>query len=176
MCVFTKHFINHDLFFRRWEHTLFQSGYDAPYAAQNILCAGAYGFILWVMGMKSVCLILLDHSLTIENKDSDFTRYYLTSLTDVERFAYASRKHWSIENQLHWCLDVIFDEDGSRARKDLSPLNLNVLRKAALALCRNIDLGKCQPSEKALSCCSLSGDFPADSLWKRLNAVALYLI
>ncbi len=69
-------------------------------------------------------------------------RYYLTSLADVERFAYASRKHWSIENQLHWCLDVIFDEDGSRARKDLSPLNLNVLRKTALALCRNIDLGK----------------------------------
>ncbi|MCI5957827.1 MAG: ISAs1 family transposase, partial [Clostridiales bacterium] len=66
----------------------------------------------------------------------------LTSLTDIEKFAYAARKHWSIENQLHWCLDVIFDEDTSRARKDLSPLNLNVLRKTALALCHNIDLGK----------------------------------
>lgn len=36
------------------------------------------------------------------------------------------------ENQLHWCLDVIFREDASRARKDNSPLNLNVLRKTAL--------------------------------------------
>ena len=63
-------------------------------------------------------------------------RYYITSLTEVEQFAYAVRKHWSIENQLHWRLDVIFKEDAGRARKDLSPLNLNVLRKVALALRR----------------------------------------
>jgi len=70
------------------------------------------------------------------------TRYFLSSITDVERFAYAVRKHWAIENQLHWCLDVIFDEDSSRARKDMSPLNLNVLRKVALALCKNADFGR----------------------------------
>lgn len=69
-------------------------------------------------------------------------RYYITSLTDVEQFAYAVRKHWRIENHLHWCLDVVFREDASRARKNLSPLNLNVLRKAALALCRNAQFGK----------------------------------
>jgi predicted transposase YbfD/YdcC len=45
------------------------------------------------------------------------TRYFLSSVTDVERFAYAVRKHWAIENRLHWCLDIIFDEDASRARK-----------------------------------------------------------
>ena len=65
------------------------------------------------------------------------TRYYITTLTDVERFAYAVRKHWSIENQLHWCLDVIFHEDASRAKKDNSPRNLNVMRKVALSLCRH---------------------------------------
>ena len=65
------------------------------------------------------------------------TRYYITTLTDVERFAYVVRKHWSIENQLHWCLDVIFHEDDSRARKDNSPRNLNVMRKVALSLCRH---------------------------------------
>lgn len=70
------------------------------------------------------------------------TRYFLTSVTDVEQFACAVRKHWAIENQLHWCLDVIFDEDASRARKDMSPLNLNVLRKTALALCKNADFGR----------------------------------
>lgn len=69
-------------------------------------------------------------------------RYYITSLTDVQQFAYAVRKHWVIENQLHWCLDVIFREDNARARKDLSPLNLNVMRKVALALCKNADFGK----------------------------------
>jgi len=70
------------------------------------------------------------------------TRYFPSSITDVERFAYAVRKHWAIENQLHWCLDVIFDEDSSRARKDMSPLNLNVLRKVALALCKNADFSR----------------------------------
>lgn len=69
------------------------------------------------------------------------TRFFITSLTDIERFSYAVRKHWSIENQLHWSLDVIFDEDTSRARKDLSPLNLNILRKTALALCKHADFG-----------------------------------
>ncbi len=77
-----------------------------------------------------------------QEKESVETRYFISSLTDINRFAYAVRKYWAIENQLYWCLDVIFEEDSSNARKDLSPLNLNVLRKTALALCRTIDLGK----------------------------------
>ena len=72
----------------------------------------------------------------VEEKDEirEENRYYITSLTDVEKFAYAARKHWSIENQLHWNLDVIFHEDASRVRKDNAPLNMNILRKTALAL------------------------------------------
>ena len=70
------------------------------------------------------------------------TRYFITSLTDIADFAYAVRKHWSIENQLHWSLDVIYGEDASRARKDKSPLNMNVLRKTALSLARKADLGR----------------------------------
>lgn len=62
-------------------------------------------------------------------KTTTDTRYFLSSITDVEHFAYAVRKHWSIENQLHWCLDVIFREDGSRACKDMSPLNLKIAPK-----------------------------------------------
>lgn len=73
-------------------------------------------------------------TVTRDNKTTMYIRYFLTSVTDVERFAYAVHKHWAIENQLHWCLDVIFDEDISRVRKDMSPLNLNILRKTALAL------------------------------------------
>lgn len=74
--------------------------------------------------------------------DSNFTRYFITSLTDINEFAYAVRKHWSIENQLHWCLDVIFREDASRARKDNSPLNLNILRKTALSLLNQAKYGR----------------------------------
>ena len=70
------------------------------------------------------------------------TRYYITSLCDVGEFAHAVRSHWSIENQLHWQLDVTFGEDGSRARKDYSPLNLNVLRKTAMSLLKTVDWGR----------------------------------
>lgn len=74
-------------------------------------------------------------SIVTENEGThEFTRYFITSLTDINEFSDSARKHWSIENQLHWCLDVIFREDASRARKDNSSLNLNVLRKTALNL------------------------------------------
>lgn len=46
------------------------------------------------------------------------------------------RGHWGIENQLHWVLDVIFDEDHSRARADNAPLNLAVLRRLALNIAK----------------------------------------
>jgi predicted transposase YbfD/YdcC len=81
---------------------------------------------------------------TVEEKGQvrQETRYFITSLTDLTDFAYAIRKHWSIENQLHWSLDVIYREDASKARKDNSPLNMNVLRKTALSLTRKTDLGR----------------------------------
>jgi len=41
------------------------------------------------------------------------TRYFITPLTSVERFTVAVRNHWSIENQLHWQLDVTFGEDSA---------------------------------------------------------------
>jgi hypothetical protein len=44
--------------------------------------------------------------------------------------------HWSIENRLHWVLDVTFREDNCRVRKDHAPQNLSTLRKFALSLLR----------------------------------------
>ena len=62
-------------------------------------------------------------------------RYYLTSLEGgVERFAYASRGHWGVENKLHWSLDVVFHEDDSRIRKGHAPENMTLIRKIALNL------------------------------------------
>lgn len=72
--------------------------------------------------------------ITENGETHEFTRYFITSLTDLDEFSDSVRKHWLIENQLHWCLDVIFREDASRARKDNSPLVLNILRKIALNL------------------------------------------
>ena len=77
-------------------------------------------------------------TVEIKNEIRTEERYYITSVTDVNEFALAVRGHWSIENQLHWNLDVIFREDSARAKKDNSPLNMNILRKTALSVLNRV--------------------------------------
>src|SRR5262249_14006149 len=60
------------------------------------------------------------------------TRFYISSMgLKVRAFAAAVRGHWSIENNLHWVLDVVFQEDASRLRKDHGPENLGLFRRIA---------------------------------------------
>ena len=61
-------------------------------------------------------------------------RYYVSSVASVAEFARAARRHWGIENGLHWVLDVAFREDEARARLGYSAQNLAVLRHMALNL------------------------------------------
>src|SRR5579885_454314 len=42
------------------------------------------------------------------------------------------REHWSVENNLHWPLDIVFDEDDARSRKNHAPQNLSFIRRMAL--------------------------------------------
>lgn len=64
-------------------------------------------------------------------------RYYLLSkVFTPARLLKIARAHWGIENQLHWPLDVILDEDGARSRKDHAPQNIAVLRRLALNVAR----------------------------------------
>ena len=65
-------------------------------------------------------------------------RYAITSLNGVESFAHAMRKHWGIENGLHYCLDVSFNEDHSRIRRDHAPDNLTVVRHFALSALKQL--------------------------------------
>ncbi len=62
-------------------------------------------------------------------------RYYIASLDNsAKRFAQAVRGHWSIENSLHWSLDVSFREDDCRIRNGEGAENFAVLRHIALSL------------------------------------------
>jgi predicted transposase YbfD/YdcC len=72
---------------------------------------------------------------TVDGVTSEEIVYYLSSLPPkVKAFAKAVRAHWTIENQLHWSLDVTFAEDHSRVRKDHSPVNLSMLRRLTLSI------------------------------------------
>jgi predicted transposase YbfD/YdcC len=84
-------------------------------------------------GLKSVVLIeserFIGDSLSVE------TRYYLSSLpNDARLLNEAVRSHWGVENSLHWVLDVTFNEDRSRIRKEDAPENFGLLRRLALCL------------------------------------------
>ena len=65
-------------------------------------------------------------------------RYYIMSRKlSAKQFAAAVRGHWSIENRLHWQLDVTFGEDQSRLRRGHANANFSILRRTALSLLKN---------------------------------------
>jgi predicted transposase YbfD/YdcC len=85
------------------------------------------------MGLQSIAMVICTRIMG--DQETRFVRYYISSLqSDAERILHVVRKHWSIENKLHWVLDVALNEDRSRVRKDQAPENLAVLRHIALNL------------------------------------------
>lgn len=62
--------------------------------------------------------------------------FLLSTVLTAQRMLEVARTHWTIENQLHWVLDVAFVEDAVRSRKDNAPQNLAIIRKLALNLVR----------------------------------------
>jgi predicted transposase YbfD/YdcC len=92
-------------------------------------------------GLRSVGLV--ESVREINGKRTVERRYYLSSLSaDIGRFAKAVRGHWSIENQLHWVLDVVFGEDQTRARTQQAAENLAAMRRLAVNLLRRDKLCK----------------------------------
>jgi len=87
--------------------------------------------------LTSIVAATTDRTNKKTGKTSTETRFYITSLPqDAQAVAYAIRSHWSIENRLHWVLDVAFREDESRIRKDHAPRNLATIRRIVLNLAR----------------------------------------
>lgn len=89
----------------------------------------------WV-GLKSIGMV--ESIREIDGKCSYEKRYYISSLDcDAEKFGNAVRRHWGIENSVHWVLDIAFREDESRIRKGAAPENFGAMRHIALNLLRN---------------------------------------
>ena len=86
-------------------------------------------------GLRSVGMV--ERQRTVAGKTTVEVHYYLTSLAGSgQQFGEAVRTHWSVENGLHWVLEVAFQEDQSRLRRDHAAENMAVLRHLALSLLR----------------------------------------
>jgi predicted transposase YbfD/YdcC len=80
-------------------------------------------------------LAMVKRTRQVGDKVSEDTHYYISSLPlseGAKNVANAIRSHWSVENNLHWSLDVAFNEDACRVRKDEGPANFACLRRIAL--------------------------------------------
>ena len=86
----------------------------------------------WV-GLQSIAMVVCTRMMG--EKQTRHVRFYITSLpSNAKHILETVRKHWAIENKLHWVLDVAMNEDHSRVRKDQAPENFAVLRHIALNL------------------------------------------
>jgi predicted transposase YbfD/YdcC len=80
-------------------------------------------------------IVMIVRKRIIAGEETIKTRFYISSLeANAKRILTATRQHWGIENGLHWVLDIAFNEDRSRVRKEHAPANLAVLRHMAVNL------------------------------------------
>lgn len=79
-------------------------------------------------GLNGLGMVI--HKSESQGQVTEEKRYYLGSITEVEEFAKASRRHWGVES-MHWSLDVSLKEDSKRTRTNCSPENLAILGRLA---------------------------------------------
>lgn len=101
--------------------------------------------LTWFAGLKEWenlrSLVMVKSTRTVGNSaPSSETRLYISSLQDVRQAAHAVRGHWSIENKLHWVLDVAFREDQWATKAETAAANLATIRKLALTFLRKSEL------------------------------------
>jgi predicted transposase YbfD/YdcC len=96
----------------------------------QILCH-LRGFVNWE---KLLTVSRIRSQRWIGDEKTCEDRFHIASIVGAKRVLGAVRSHWGIENSLHWTLDIAFDEDRCRVRKDNDPENFAILRHIALNL------------------------------------------
>jgi predicted transposase YbfD/YdcC len=92
--------------------------------------------------LKSIVMIISER--TCEGKTTIEKRYYISSLpANALKIGNAVRKHWGIENEAHWVLDVAFREDELKANAGNISENTSLLRRIALNMLRQEKSAKC---------------------------------
>ncbi len=112
---------------------------------------------------KTIAAVQLDRQ--ISHKSTSLIRYFMASkVVTADEVLQATRRHWPVENQLHWVLDIAFSEDNSRARQVYAAENLATARPIALNLLKHdttekigIKTGARPAAGVTLTCFTFSG-------------------
>jgi predicted transposase YbfD/YdcC len=103
----------------------------------------------------------------VADERSDETHYFIGSrAADAQVYAKAIRSHWSVENNLHWQLDVTFGEDANRVQRRHAAENLALFRRLALSLLKR------QGGKESMACKRLAAALDPAFLEEILNEVS----
>lgn len=104
-------------------------------------------------GLEAIACIHAERYILATGKTERNTTFHITSLApQAEPILGAKRGHWSIENNLHWTLDISFNEDNNRVRTGAGPANMTTLRHIALNLLKHETSFKAGIKTKRLKC------------------------
>lgn len=112
----------------------------------------------WEELKSIVCAESLRYSKSTGIKTRE-CRYFISSLEPISRISRAIRCHWNVENKLHWVMDVDFDEDACRVRKDHAPENFAMIRQIAHNLLKRA--GDNRSIRRKINLCCWDNDFLA---------------
>ena len=127
---------------------------ETSYGREEIRCAYATNEIEKIIAndeWKNIKTVAMIESQRIKKEKEFDIRYYISSAKlSAEDCLKVVRKHWEIENKLHWTLDVAFREDESRIRQRNTAENMAILRRIALNLVKQEKTAKVGQATKRL--------------------------
>ena len=87
----------------------------------------------------AAAIVQVNRERTVDGRNTSTTHYYVTSRAEsAEALGRWIRRHWAIENELHWGLDVVFGEDAYRSGNRRAAANLALLRRVAATLLKQM--------------------------------------
>lgn len=129
------------------QHTYHET-FDKNHGRKETRCCWSTAQLDWLeqkslwKGLNSI--VVVETIIFRKGKTTTNRRYFISSLpADAQRLLHVIRSHWSIENQLHWHLDVTFQEDKSTIKDQFGIQNISFLRTAVISLLSTIfgDIG-----------------------------------
>jgi predicted transposase YbfD/YdcC len=109
-------------------------------------------------------VVLVGRERAVDGANTSTAHYYITSLRGTaEQLGRLVRRHWSVENELHWVLDVAFGEDSNRTAAGHAGANLGLVRRIAASLLQQ------DPSKGSIKAKRLSAALDEDYLLRVLQ-------